>query len=66
MKFKDMDSDYESPVGLLTVGILTDGGHHKQWALDQALQKILGPIPYKEYVKAIERMGYEWDKGIAP
>jgi hypothetical protein len=46
-----------------------DGGHHKQWVLDQVVRK-LAPN-YRAWVKEFEAgedgpKTYEWDKGIAP
>jgi hypothetical protein len=46
-----------------------DGGHHKQWVLDQVVRK-LAPN-YRAWVKEFETgedgpKTYEWDKGIAP
>jgi len=50
----------------------TDGGHHKQWVLDQTLRILMGD----EYANTIELYEepvddngdkmYEWDTGIAP
>lgn len=47
----------------------TDGGHHKQWILDQ-LVRILSD-DYIQWVKNYENgedgpKTYEWDEGIAP
>lgn len=49
-----------------------DGGHHKQWALDQIVRIATGDeAGYKMWVK--DHMAgedgpetYEWDEGIAP
>lgn len=47
-----------------------DGGHHKQWLIDQVVRELTGEY-YKQWVKNYE-MGedgpqtYEWDQGIAP
>lgn len=38
-----------------------DGGHHKQWVIDQAARKLLGDA-YQSWVNA----GDDWDTGIAP
>jgi len=49
-----------------------DGGHHKQWVLDQVVQQLLGhKEAYKAWIKSYEGgedgpKTYEWDKGIAP
>ena len=47
-----------------------DGGHHKQWLLDQIMRKVLEDM-YPKWVAEWEygQDGpgtYEWDKGIAP
>ena len=49
-----------------------DGGHHKQWVLDQVLRILLGD-EYTPFMKAYnEELGPEgeafdpWDTGIAP
>jgi hypothetical protein len=49
---------------------LTDGGHHKQWGLDQIARKIMGDR-YEEWVAAICKGDdgpdtYSWDTGVAP
>ena len=36
-----------------------DGAHHKQWIIDQMLQRLLGD-DYQEFV------GEGWDTGVAP
>lgn len=44
-----------------------DGAHHKQWVIDQMLQKLLG-TGYDDWVLRWESEdeGSTWDKGIAP
>lgn len=43
-----------------------DGGHHKQWLIDQAVRKLTGPL-YQDVIKFYEKDGnYSWDEGIAP
>jgi len=47
-----------------------DGGHHKQWVLDQVVRALAGP-GYEDWVKehCDGKDGpetYEWDEGIAP
>jgi hypothetical protein len=50
-----------------------DGGHHKQWLLDQILRTILGD-GYDEWVHDYEfeetddggNPGFEWDTGVPP
>lgn len=46
-----------------------DGGHHKQWVLDQVV-RILA-VDYDEWVRDYQTgengpNTYEWDEGIAP
>jgi hypothetical protein len=47
---------------------MIDGAHHKQWVIDQMLQKMLGPEAYALWLaKTNEDPDYEpWDAGIAP
>jgi len=47
-----------------------DGGHHKQWALDQIVRILTGD-EYDKWVTKFEDgedgpHTYEWDAGIAP
>lgn len=47
-----------------------DGGHHKQWLLDQIVRKITGNT-YEQWVSEWEDgedgpKSYQWDCGIAP
>ena len=47
-----------------------DGGHHKAWAVDQAVRALTGD-KYDEFVRYFcdGEYGpdtYEWDEGIAP
>lgn len=62
----------EKIVHLVTNEGTFDGGHHKQWVLDQILQVALGPQEYERFVKDYEELDedgyieYEWDRGIAP
>ena len=49
-----------------------DGGHHKQWVLDQVVRHLTGtPERYRQWVREYEDgedgpHTYEWDEGIAP
>lgn len=46
-------------------GLLTDGEHHKQWDMQQALEALKGEKWVKEYRKLLEEDGYyDWDDGI--
>ncbi len=41
--------------------LYTDGGHHKQWYLEQILHKLVGDEAYKTIMA-----NAEWETGIAP
>jgi len=48
----------------------TDGGHHKQWVLDQVVRYLTGD-DYDLWVAKYQadedgNLVYEWDTGIAP
>lgn len=48
-------------------GLYTDGAHHKQWALEMALDALLGPIEAEKLrEKEAAEVGWAWDEGIAP
>lgn len=43
-----------------------DGGHHKQWVIDQMVRAITGEN-YQEFLDTYNDPEYgEWDEGIAP
>jgi hypothetical protein len=42
-----------------------DGGHHKQWVIDQMI-RALKAHKYEEWVEGWEGDEDEWDVGIAP
>ncbi len=46
---------------LICDALLTDGGHHKQWYLEQLLIKLVGEDKANDLVKMSD-----WEKGIAP
>lgn len=48
-------------INLCLDGLTTDGGHHKQWALEEILKLITS-----ETVFDIYKNQYEWEEGIAP
>lgn len=41
--------------------LCTDGGHHKQWYLEEILKEILLPERYEKI-----KNKYHWDEGIPP
>lgn len=50
---------------LILAGLNTDGGHHKQWYLEQIGEK-LGIDVADLRREAMDKYGYTWDPGIAP
>ena len=48
-------------IDLALLGLDTDGGHHKQWALEQILINLVGGLEYARYLKE-----HQWEPGIAP
>jgi len=49
---------------LCIAGLLTDGGHHKQWFLEEIL-KVIG-IDLRKLRLELNEKDYDWDKGIPP
>lgn len=48
-----------------------DGGHHKQWVIDQMVRALTTPKEYEEFVTTAKAGEdgpdtYEYDEGIAP
>ena len=49
-----------------------DGGHHKQWCIDQMVRALCGTeTAYRNWVKETKEgedgpNTYDWDEGIAP
>lgn len=58
--------DVANTVSLLIEGTFTDGGHHKQWYLDQAVRMLAKNDYDKLRADVKKKYGYTWDKGIAP
>ena len=67
-----MVSDKDRVLGLIAEYGGIDGGHHKQWLLDQIVHTLTDPT--EEYGAWVDeyQLGddgphtYEWDEGIAP
>lgn len=51
-----------SMVELIIDGLQTDGGHHKQWYLEQILIELVG----KKKIKEMKEYYGDWEEGIAP
>ena len=52
-------------VDLAIEGLLTDGGHHKQWYLEQILLVARGG-PFDDLRAELEAADYSWEDGISP
>lgn len=63
----DKNEDQTNKIILLLMeGLYTDGGHHKQWYLDQVLKELIPDQYEKIYNDVVKHDGEGWDKGIAP
>jgi len=50
---------------LAAIALYVDGGHHKQWYLEQILEAI--DVDLQELAAEMEAQGgYKWEEGIAP
>ena len=58
------DPKVEDAKELAVSGLLIDGGHHKQWYLEQVL-KALG-YDTRDIREGVNMQGYDWEDGIAP
>jgi len=54
-----------SAIALTVAGLTTDGAHHKQWYLEQILEK-LGANVVLIRKELHRKNGYSWDDGVAP
>ena len=67
---RDVDTRVETALRVLLDYGQTDGGHHKAWVIDQAVQALAG-VYYKELITEYRHAAtsedmYNWDVGIAP
>jgi len=68
--YYELEQDRDKALDIIKNYGGTDGGHHKQWVLDQVVRALTGPC-YDNWVKKYEQgkdgpKTYEWDTGIAP
>lgn len=49
---------------IVVCGLLTDGTHHKQYALERVLEAI--GVNMKVLKSELRKEGYEWEWGIPP
>jgi hypothetical protein len=45
-------------------GLMTDGGHHKQWYLERILEAL--DVNLSDIRESLNAMGYDFDGGTAP
>ena len=57
----------EKELELIVEGLMTDGGHHKQWYLEQILLSLLGKDGVKnKRLEVLEKYEWAWEHGIPP
>lgn len=57
----------EKEIELILDGLMTDGGHHKQWYLEQVLLSLLGEGGVnKKREELVAEYGWAWELGIPP
>lgn len=59
-----MENKLEEIKNICIDGLLTDGGHHKQWYLEQILEEI--GVDLVELRETLKKDDFSWEKGIAP
>jgi len=59
----ELQVDIRDIVSLVTSGLCTDGGHHKQWYLEEILRKI---VVEEEFERLKNDEDYGWEEGIIP
>ena len=68
--FETGTGDAEKALRILIDHGMTDGAHHKQWVIDQAIRALAGAY-YQDLTTAYNHGEdgpdtYMWDEGIAP
>lgn len=58
---KALDSTVANIISLCLDGLVTDGGHHKQYYLETILTSLVSEKVFKIYQEQ-----YGWEEGIAP
>ena len=54
----------DEAVDFAIMGLLNDGGHHKQWCLEQVIIRL--GVDLEELRQELTAEGYSWEEGIAP
>jgi hypothetical protein len=60
------ESQIQKVARLAVEGLFVDGGHHKQWYLEQILQTLMGERKFEKLVLAWEKAGLDLERGKAP
>lgn len=58
-----LESDREAAKKFAVEGLLTDGGHHKQWYLERILEALGYDLIQ---IQNELQPSYDWEEGIAP
>lgn len=54
----------DKAIQLVVSGLLTDGGHHKQWFLERIAEALGYSVDYLR--EKLQELDYDFDEGIAP
>ena len=66
-KGEELMERIEKALGLILNYGGIDGGHHKQWVLNEVVKSLCTLEEYTAWLAVYEEDGeYEWDLGIAP
>lgn len=60
----EMPKGEDKAVQLAIFGLLTDGGHHKQWYLERVLEAL--DVNLTKLREDLLRQDYNWKDGVAP
>jgi hypothetical protein len=63
-EMEKMENGREKAKEYAISGLLTDGGHHKQWCLERVLEALGYDL---EQIRAeLQKDDYDWEPGIPP
>lgn len=60
-----IQSEMDNIAQILIDGLVTDGAHHKQWYLEEALKRLVGPTNFKEMRRDVDGEEF-WEPGVEP
>lgn len=61
---ESMPDGIEKAIQYAVSGLLTDGGHHKQWCLEKILEALGEDL--RAVRGALQSRDYDWEDGIPP